>query len=169
MNTKENSNSKKYLFFLEGEWIVITDDMLKNASSENISAILRLYDANRKKQERASRCYKTNGARCMGKCSECKEYRSGAPLSLEQFIENGYTLTSHISVEEQIIKNELYQALYTAIDTLDEKDKLIILLYFFEEKTERQIANLLGLHQKSVNYRKNKSLEKLKELLKDFT
>lgn len=122
-----------------------------------------------KRNERASRCHKTNGARCMGKCSECKEYRSGAPLSLERLAKNILTQTPQMSVEEQIIKKELYQALYTAIDTLDEKDKLIILLYFFEEKTERQIANLLGLHQKSVNYRKNKSLEKLRELLKDFT
>lgn len=66
-----------------------------------------------------------------------------------------------------MIRRELSRALYEAISTLDYKNRVIILL-FSEGKTEREIAGIVGLSQKTVNNRKRESFLRLKELLKEY-
>jgi len=150
------------------EDIIDNEAITVSITEEVYYAYMRPIWAEAKHQERASRCRKAKGSRCMGNCSQCPEFRSGAPLSLEWLLEDGISPASSDSVDKKVLQNELYQALYTAIGCLDTRDRLIIELYFFEEKSEQQIADIVGLKQKGVNYRKNKILERLRELLKDF-
>lgn len=151
------------------EEVINNETIIVSITSEVYYAYMRPIWAEEKRKERETRCRKAKGTRCMGNCSECKEYRSGTPLSLEQLADEfGFEPAYPVSVEGQVLRNELYQTLYNAIDSLDEMDKLIIELYFFEGKTERQIADLLDFGQKGVNTRKTKILGKMREILKGF-
>ena len=72
------------------------------------------------------------------------------------------------SVLDELIKEERLNAMYEAIDSLeDEIDKRIINL-FLENFTERKIDEVIGMSQKGVNKRKTKIIEVLREKLKDY-
>ncbi|MBO5884679.1 MAG: sigma-70 family RNA polymerase sigma factor, partial [Clostridia bacterium] len=51
------------------------------------------------------------------------------------------------------------------LKSLDNRDKKIILLRFFRDKTQSEIAKVLGVSQVQVSRLENKILEKLKEKL----
>ena len=88
------------------------------------------------------------------------------PLSLERAYEElGYEPADSFSVEDYIIQQETYQELHMAIDMLNDTDKSIIEMYYFEEMKERQIGQELAVVQKTVNNHKTKSLETLREIL----
>ena len=87
-------------------------------------------------------------------------------ISLEQiYEENGYEPADSFSVEDYIIQQETYQELHMAIDMLNDTDKSLIEMYYFEEMKERQIVKELAVVQKTVNNHKTKSLETLREIL----
>jgi RNA polymerase sigma factor (sigma-70 family) len=67
----------------------------------------------------------------------------------------------------EAIKNIDLQLLSEAIYSLTEEEQMLISeLYLCDKpKTEQQIANLTGIPQQTINYRKNKILKKLKEFL----
>lgn len=91
------------------------------------------------------------------------------PLSLDRAEgELGFLPISSFSVEAYVIQKELYQALNAAIENLGNEQRQIILLYYFEDETETQIGIELGVCQKTINNKKQKALDRLKELLKDF-
>lgn len=66
-------------------------------------------------------------------------------------------------VEEDDINDEALEKLASALETLDERDKKLIILHYYEEKPLREVADLLGisyiyakvLHQKVLNKLKN--------------
>lgn len=60
------------------------------------------------------------------------------------------------------MQQETYQELYMAIDMLDDTDKSIIEMYYFEEMKEREIGQELAVVQKTVNNHKRDSLEEIK-------
>lgn len=136
-------------------------------SEEIYYAYIRPIWAEKKRQQRAKRCRGPKGVRCQGDCSGCKYQDEGYVLSLEWVQEKDIILDEPFIVEDYITRQELYQALYAAIDTLDSRDQEICML-FADGKTERKIAELVNLSQRGVNYRKKVIFAKLKELLKEF-
>lgn len=52
-----------------------------------------------------------------------------------------------------------------ALAALREKNRLVILMAFFLDMTESEIAEYLNLKQSTIHYHKAKSLEKLKKIL----
>lgn len=64
--------------------------------------------------------------------------------------------------------DEIIQALYKLLDELCEIDREIISLYFFENETETQIAEKIGIGQRCVNKRKNRILRNLKDKLSEY-
>lgn len=56
--------------------------------------------------------------------------------------------------------------LHTALLQLTKEERALIYALFYEEKTEREYAEQLGLYRNAVHVRKIKTLKKLKELLK---
>ena len=51
------------------------------------------------------------------------------------------------------------------LKSLDKRDKKIILLRFFRDKTQSEIAKVLGVSQVQVSRLENKVLEKIKDKL----
>lgn len=172
VNMKINKNT---LFngYLEGDRFVITKDMLEGVDQDTAKAIKNLYEADHRCEQYNRRCIKPNGARCSKKCSECKEISDGlvksTPLSYDKLMEKGDKSHDNIfpSPEEWSTKQELYIEMYTAINTLDKKDREIVLL-FSNGKTEREIGAIMGMPQRTVNYRKKKSFIKIRKILEKY-
>lgn len=121
-----------------------------------------------KRKERERQCRHKKSGKCDGDCLHCRYKEPRKALSSEQMIEDGIPLpAAQFSIEEYIQQKELREALYAAIETLDERDKRIIIL-FSQGRTEREIAAEMGCPQKTVNNHKHKAFARLKELLKDF-
>lgn len=89
-------------------------------------------------------------------------------ISIEENIENfDLEIDSSVDLEEEAIKLLEIEALYEALNGLSEEERKIIQLLFFEEFKERKVAKIIGISQASVNIKKKKILEKLKNELID--
>lgn len=88
-------------------------------------------------------------------------------LSLEQQMELGYMPEDPLNVEVLVEAAELSDALYAAIDHLDERSQMIVVMYS-EGYTEREIAVMIGGCQKSVNNWKKAAFAELREILVDY-
>ena len=67
----------------------------------------------------------------------------------------------------QIFNNVLDKmVLIDAIKNLDKKDRKIIMLRYFRDKTQSEVAQLLGVSQVQISRLEAKILEKLKNKLK---
>lgn len=141
--------------------------------------LARDYYNEAKREEREKRCIIPSlrtgmTKRCRGICSECEYFRSGkdtyGTVSLDSLYDKyeWEPTVQEESVLDELIKEERLNAMYEAIDSLeDEIDKRIINL-FLENFTERKIAEVIGMSQKGVNKRKTKIIEVLREKLKDY-
>ena len=65
--------------------------------------------------------------------------------------------------EEESITNRL--AINQLIDGLEKRDKEVILLRFYKEKTQAQIAKILGITQVQVSRIEKRILESMKKKL----
>ncbi len=84
--------------------------------------------------------------------------------------ENGISLIERISTgqnEEEMITTKI--ALKEAINGLSAKDKQIILLRFYKEKTQTEVAKILGVSQVQVSRTERKILDKMRILLSDVS
>ena len=73
------------------------------------------------------------------------------------------------SIEQQELeKEEFNKKLHEAIDKLTEKQRKVIYMYFWENKTIREIAKELGLYFTTVEESYQSALKKIKKLLKKF-
>ena len=71
----------------------------------------------------------------------------------------------HESVDDMVLRKISAEKLYQALAELSEKERELIVALFFEEKTERELAAVLGISQPAVHKQKNKILKKLKTFL----
>ncbi len=70
-----------------------------------------------------------------------------------------------LSAEDVVYNNLNDIALCTAIKTLTDKQRFVIVAMFYYRKTEQQIADELGTSQKAISKRKLGALNKLKKVL----
>ena len=80
----------------------------------------------------------------------------------EQFAEDA------VSVEEQAIKNIQIQQLHKALSLLSEDERVLIEQLYFEGRTERDLAESMGMYHNAVHVKKLAVLKKLKTFLKNF-
>jgi RNA polymerase sigma factor (sigma-70 family) len=71
------------------------------------------------------------------------------------------------SMEERAVAKELNERLHHAVAALPKAERELILAVYFEGQTEREYAEMAGLSQTGVSYRRRKILSKLKLFL-DF-
>lgn len=64
--------------------------------------------------------------------------------------------------------NELYKILYQTLDKLPENYRTVFIKSFFEGKTHTEIAQEMNLSVKSIDRYKQKTMELLRNELKDF-
>ena len=69
------------------------------------------------------------------------------------------------SLEQQIMTQEIHDALHRAVDALPRAERELIRAIYFEGKTEDDYAKASGMSQTGVSYRRRKILSKLKLLL----
>jgi len=69
------------------------------------------------------------------------------------------------SPEEIVIKKDLREKLLKAIEKLEEKEKLVLQLLYYEELPLKEVAKLLGLSMARISQIKSSAIEKLKSYL----
>ncbi len=70
-----------------------------------------------------------------------------------------------VDVEEEVIKKDTLEKLRKAINKLDERERLVIQLVFYEELPLKEIARILGCSISRVSQIKGEALEKLRRFL----
>jgi RNA polymerase sigma factor for flagellar operon FliA len=70
--------------------------------------------------------------------------------------------------EEKAIKQDLREKILKAIEDLDQREKLVLQLIFYEEIPAKEVAKLLKVSTARVSQIKESALSKLREKLKDM-
>lgn len=90
-------------------------------------------------------------------------------VSLDEFMEQGSdisdnrNLSSKIEQPEEVIeKEELKKMLAEAIGQLTEKERKVILLYYYEELTLKEISSILEVSESRISQLHTKGLQKMK-------
>ena len=93
------------------------------------------------------------------------ELANVAPESLQQESAEGFTLESTLGnegIEEKMVEKI---SLREAVDSLPERERMLILLRFYKGMTQQQTARILGVSQVQVSRMERKSIEALREVL----
>lgn len=83
--------------------------------------------------------------------------------SLERFEEDHAPISSN-EVLENIVTDKIL--IETLLSALTPQEKFIIDEIYFQDKSEREVAETINIAQQNVNKKKNKILKKLRDLLK---
>lgn len=92
-------------------------------------------------------------------------------VSLDEFMESGSDVSEGglssrtIRPEEAIEQEELKKMLAEALSQLTEKEQKVILLYYYEELTLKEISNVLEVSESRVSQLHTKALNKMKQKL----
>ena len=90
--------------------------------------------------------------------------------SLDQLVEAGvsidfYCASSQSPVEDALLATEQKRQLHDCLSLLSPEEQAILISIFFYGKSAKQLAVQLGVSASAVGYRKQKALQKLKQLL----
>ncbi|MCM1532396.1 MAG: sigma-70 family RNA polymerase sigma factor [Ruminococcus flavefaciens] len=99
-----------------------------------------------------------------------RDYRSKEKVcvsSIEGLSEKGFEIEDKTQdFETALIADEEHAEelsnLHAAIAQLSDRDRQIVQLYYFESKTQQEIASILGVSQQAVQKRLDRILERLK-------
>ncbi len=93
-------------------------------------------------------------------------------VSLDDYIEQGAEIRVDTSVqpkfvqpEKNVEKEELKVILLNALETLTDNEKKVILLYYYEELTLKEISRVLDVSESRISQLHTKALAKLKKCL----
>ena len=96
-------------------------------------------------------------------------------VSLNEYLEQGsepvmdsYKNSHFKQPEEKIEEDELKQKLEEALEGLTEKENKVILLYYYEELTLKEISNILEVSESRVSQLHTKALLKMKKKLGSY-
>ncbi len=88
--------------------------------------------------------------------------------------ENEITLIDTIKEDEELSpskiveKEELQEMMANAIDTLKEKDRLVLSLYYYEELTLKEIGMILGVSESRVSQLNSRAVSNLRAAMKNL-
>ncbi len=97
-------------------------------------------------------------------------------VSLNEFVEQGSDIpedhnnsgSSFVKPEEAIEKEELKKMLAESLEKLTDKEKKVILLYYYEELTLKEISEVLEVSESRVSQLHTRALQKMREKLGDY-
>lgn len=163
------NEEKKYTIRVNGEQVEVS----KEIYYEYMRPIWRT----RKRAQTYKECICPQSQlwKCDGICQGCKFHTNGMFISSDTPIGGeddeitlGDTLSdSNMLPDAALINAELIKALYSALEDIDPDGKTICKL-FMENKTDREIAAVLGKPQSTISYIKKKAFEALRKALKDY-
>ncbi len=92
--------------------------------------------------------------------------------SLDEFMEQGtdgsvkeFRNTTYIDPEESIDNDEVKKMIMEALELLTEKEKKVVLLYYYEDLTLKEVAKVLNVSESRISQLHSKALEKMKKHL----
>lgn len=98
-------------------------------------------------------------------------------VSLNEYLETGADISNESagasrhfdSPENAFLKDELKGKLVDALEVLTEKEKSVVVLYYYEELTLKEISNVLDVSESRVSQLHTKALNKMKGILGKYT
>ncbi|MGI6181782.1 MAG: RNA polymerase sigma factor [Agathobaculum sp.] len=95
-----------------------------------------------------------------------RQVRSDNELSLEALADNGFEVPDETSLVDEIVEDKLLlDMLFEALSELTDDERFLIDALFYQEKSERMVAKEIDVSQNTVNYHKNRLLDKLRKLI----
>lgn len=96
-------------------------------------------------------------------------------VSLDEFMESGTEAPAQQNIqqrfdtpEEVIEKEEMKKVLEQALELLTEKEKKVILLYYYEDLTLKEISNVLEVSESRISQLHTRALQKLKSRMGSY-
>ena len=96
-------------------------------------------------------------------------------VSLNEFMDSGAEVSNDCSLsqtfatpEENLDEAELKQKLIEALDLLTEKERNVIVFYYYEELTLKEISMVLEVSESRVSQLHTKALQKMRTILGDY-
>lgn len=92
--------------------------------------------------------------------------------SLDEFMEQGtdgsvkeFRNTTYIEPEASIDNDEVKKMIMDALELLTEKEKKVVMLYYYEDLTLKEVAKVLEVSESRISQLHSKALEKMKKNL----
>lgn len=134
-------------------------------ASEEVIAVLKTTERKMQYQEYDLKVERT----VLDEQEQCIRIIPSREDSYERLLElNVQFQENEDSVEEQVFKRLQSVQLYEALSLLSADEQDLIRQLFFLERTEREVAELLGVYHNAVHKRKLRILSKLKKILMNF-
>ncbi|MDD6192511.1 MAG: FliA/WhiG family RNA polymerase sigma factor [Lachnospiraceae bacterium] len=96
-------------------------------------------------------------------------------VSLNEFVEQGtepamdaHSNSHFIQPEEMISQQELKQMLEEALQLLTEKENKVVLMYYYEELTLKEISEVLGVSESRVSQLHTKAIVKMRKRMGNY-
>lgn len=96
---------------------------------------------------------------------------AASTLSFEELLFDGFDMadeTGETEAETQLILSERRSQLVQAIDSLKDKERTVITLYYYEKLKYSEIAQVLGISESRVCQIHTKAVEKLREKISEY-
>lgn len=95
-----------------------------------------------------------------------RQRNAGMRFSLDMIIEAGFEIADDSDLIVEVVEEkELLDMLNKALDELDDDERFLITELFYNNKSEEILSSEIGIPQTTINYRKRKTLQRLKQLL----
>lgn len=96
-------------------------------------------------------------------------------ISLNEYVEQGNDISSEKSIssgfetpESVVEKSELKKMLEESLELLTDKEKKVILLYYYEELTLKEISRVLEVSESRISQLHTKALQKMKTKMGNY-
>ena len=116
--------------------------------------------------------------RCQKSCDECEYAQkgfepTGNPLSLQKLALKGFEIPDSDATPEEAYlekerKGEELQRLREGMRKLPKRQAQVLDLYYYQSKSQEEIAQILGIQQPAVSKLLTRAHETLKDFLKNF-
>ncbi|OGD86740.1 hypothetical protein A2870_02775 [Candidatus Curtissbacteria bacterium RIFCSPHIGHO2_01_FULL_41_11] len=83
----------------------------------------------------------------------------------EEQLQKHQEIASAEDLEEKVEKRENIAKVQKALSQLEELDRQIIILNYFEDMTGREVAKIVGIREGNLRVKTHRALKKLKEIL----
>ena len=165
---KEN---KEFYVMVQGKKVFVSEEVYR--------AYVRPIRKEQRKERRDWKCRivgeKGNLIRCNKNCNECEYAETGNKatgniLSLDKLLEKGIEIADeHLTPEELYIEKErrtsLQESLQKALSQLTSRQREIVVMHFFEYKSQEEICQMLGLTKGTVSLNLKRALINLRKIL----
>ncbi len=156
---------------IKGQKVEVTEEVYR--------AYVRPIRKERRKKSREWRCgvKGKNGklVRCMKDCSECEYAKAGGKptggvLSLDTLLENGGDVPEVIDTQENLLMKTKagiisLEQIHKAVEQLSDKKRQVVEMVYFQNKTQVETAEILGVNQSSISKLLARGLQEIKSFL----